>query len=141
MGISVYNDLSLRIRRKNGFKDSLGSQGFDKTSFLSHCDSCRDQPTDGKFIEKLGTYNPRLEHTNPQRIVMNIERIQYWISKGAQPTDRIRLFLSRAGVLPETVKSEQTKQHLPRTKAQERLKAAEKAQEKPADAAPAAPAQ
>ena len=122
-------------------KIRLARKGSTKRPFYHIVTAAVTSPRDGKFIEKLGTYNPRLEHTNPQRIVMNIERIQYWISKGAQPTDRIRLFLSRAGVLPETVKSEQTKQHLPRAKAQERLKAAEKAQEKPADAAPAAPAQ
>lgn len=122
-------------------KIRLARKGSTKRPFYHIVTAASTSPRDGKFIEKLGTYNPRLEHANPQRLVMDVERIQYWISKGAQPTDRIRLFLSKAGVLPEVVKNEQTKQHLPRTKAQERLKAAEKAKEQPAEAAPAAPAQ
>jgi small subunit ribosomal protein S16 len=59
-------------------------------------------PRDGRFIEKLGTYNPLLAKDSEDRIRMNLERVQYWLSQGAQPTDRIARFLEAAGVMPKT---------------------------------------
>lgn len=56
------------------------------------------RPRDGKFIEKLGIYNPLLEHDNENRIVINKERIEHWLSVGAQPSKRIALFLCALGV-------------------------------------------
>jgi small subunit ribosomal protein S16 len=46
-------------------------------------------PRDGKFIELVGTYNPMLEKTNPERVTFKKERIDYWLSVGAQPTERV----------------------------------------------------
>ena len=54
-------------------------------------------PRDGRFLEKLGTYNPLLAKDSEDRIKMNVERIQYWLGQGAQPTDRIARMLEAAG--------------------------------------------
>ena len=55
-------------------------------------------PRDGRFIEKLGTYNPQLAKDSKERVKLELERIQYWLSKGAQPSDRVLRFLDAAGV-------------------------------------------
>ena len=56
-------------------------------------------PRDGRFIEKLGTYNPMLPKDSKERVTLELERIKHWISKGAQPSDRVSRFLDAAGVL------------------------------------------
>ncbi len=53
---------------------------------------------DGRFIEKLGTYNPLLPKDSADRVKMDVERVQYWLGEGAQPTDRVSRFLESAGV-------------------------------------------
>ena len=53
---------------------------------------------DGRYIERLGTYNPLLPKDSEERVKMNMERIQYWLGEGAQPTDRIARMLEAAGV-------------------------------------------
>ena len=53
---------------------------------------------DGRFVEKLGTYNPLLPKDSEDRVKMNVERVQYWLGEGAQPTDRIQRFLEAAGL-------------------------------------------
>ena len=53
---------------------------------------------DGKFIEKIGTYDPLLDNQNEKRLVLNKERAEYWISVGARPTDRVASFLASLGV-------------------------------------------
>ena len=58
-------------------------------------------PRDGRFIEKLGTYAPMLPKDSEDRVKMNMERVQYWMSKGAQPTDRVSRMLEAAGVIPK----------------------------------------
>lgn len=91
-------------------------------------------PRDGRFIEKLGTYNPLLAKDNEERVKMNIERVQYWLDQGAQPSDRIARMLEAAGV------REKTERNNP-NKAVPGKKAAERAEEKAAKAAvPAAEA-
>ena len=59
-------------------------------------------PRDGRFLEKLGTYNPLLPKDSEDRIKMDIERVQHWLGQGAQPTDRVARFLEAAGVSPKT---------------------------------------
>ena len=91
---------------------------------------------DGKFIDQVGTYNPMLNKDNPDRVKIDLEKAKEWIAKGAQPSDRVKLFLSTMGVGEKPVITEKTKKHLPKKKAQEKLKAAEA----PAEAAEAAEA-
>ena len=93
-------------------------------------------PRDGRFIEKLGTYNPLLPREHAQRITLDKERIDHWLKVGAQPSDRVAKFLSQAEMMKPRERREQTKKPLPRAKTQERLKAAEAG----AAAAAAAPA-
>ena len=81
-------------------------------------------PRDGRFLEKLGTYNPLLAKDSEDRVKMNVERVQYWLAQGAQPTDRIARFLEAAGVLAKTERKNMTKAE-PGDKAKKR--AAEKA--------------
>jgi small subunit ribosomal protein S16 len=89
---------------------------------------------DGKFIDQVGTYNPMLNKENPERVKIDIEKAKEWIAKGAQPSDRVKLFLSTMGVGDKPMITEKTKQHLPKKKAQEKLAAAKEASEAPAEA-------
>ena len=90
-------------------------------------------PRDGRFIEKLGTYNPLLPKDSEERVKMDVEKVQEWIAKGAQPTDRVRRMLEAAGALPKTERNN-PKKGTPGKKAQDR------AEEKAAKAAAAAEA-
>ena len=91
-------------------------------------------PRDGRFLEKVGSWNPMLGKDNEKRVELNADLIKEWIAKGAQPTDRVLRFLAEAGLAERAVRSNPDKAK-PGKKAQER--AAEKAQ-KIADAAAAA---
>ena len=62
-------------------------------------------PRDGRFLEKLGVYDPMLAKDNEKRVVMNIDRIKEHLATGAQPTDRVARFLESAGVLPKKVRN------------------------------------
>ncbi|MBN9486904.1 MAG: 30S ribosomal protein S16 [Alphaproteobacteria bacterium] len=93
-------------------------------------------PRDGRFIEKLGTYNPLLPREHAQRVTMDKERIAHWLKVGARPSDRVAKFLAEAELMKPRERRDQTKKNQPRTKAQERLKAATSAEAAPA-AAPA----
>jgi small subunit ribosomal protein S16 len=78
-------------------------------------------PRDGRFIERVGHYNPLLPHDNPERVVLNSERIKYWLEHGAAPSERVGLFLSQAGVIPTAARPVRPKKAAPKKKAQERL--------------------
>ena len=93
-------------------------------------------PRDGRFIEKVGTYDPKLADTS-KRVNLVTERVQHWLSVGAQPTDRVERFLDAAGLLKREARSNPKKGE-PGKKAQERAEAKAKAAEAPAADAPAA---
>ena len=82
-------------------------------------------PRDGRYIERLGTYNPMREKDDPERVKLNLERIKYWLSVGAKPTDRITGFLAKEGLLKKPAIPKQTKQDKPKKKTVEKLKAKE----------------
>jgi small subunit ribosomal protein S16 len=94
-------------------------------------------PRDGRFIERLGTYNPLLPKDAENRVTLNVERIQHWIGAGAQPTDRIQRFLEAAGVVEARARNNPQKAQ-PGDKAQKRL--AEKTEKAAAAKAAAAEA-
>ncbi|WP_375421854.1 30S ribosomal protein S16 [uncultured Sphingomonas sp.] len=99
-------------------------------------------PRDGKFIEKIGNYNPLLAKDNEQRVVLDADRAKHWLSVGAQPTDRVARFLDAAGVR-ERAARENPNKGKPGEKATERAEErAEKlkAQQEAEAAAAAAPA-
>ncbi len=75
---------------------------------------------DGRFLEKVGHYNPMLPSDHAERIKLVGERITHWMSHGAQPTDRVAKFLGHAGLAPMPVFREQPIQSAPKKKAQER---------------------
>ena len=90
-------------------------------------------PRDGRFIEKVGTYNPLLPREHAQRITLVAERIAHWLKVGAQPSDRVAKFLSQAELMAPRERREQTKKNQPRAKAQERMKAEAAAKAAPAE--------
>ncbi|WP_298813511.1 30S ribosomal protein S16 [uncultured Sphingomonas sp.] len=96
-------------------------------------------PRDGKFIEKIGNYNPLLGKDDEKRVVLDAERAKHWIGVGAQPTDRVARFLDKAGVKERAARNNPTKGK-PGEKATERaeertekLKAAQEAANAPAE--------
>ena len=84
-------------------------------------------PRDGRFIEKLGSYNPMLPAEHEDRVRLQAERIQHWVDMGALPTDRVAKVLGQKGVGPMPSLHEQPVKSAPKKKAQERAKAAEAA--------------
>ena len=96
-------------------------------------------PRDGRFIEKLGTYNPQLAKDSKERVKLELERIQYWLSKGAQPSDRVLRFLDAAGVRKREPRNNPQRAK-PRVKKGEAEAAAAAAAASAAGAKPAAPA-
>ena len=83
-------------------KIRLARGGSKKRPFYSIVASDSRMPRDGRFLEKLGTYNPLLPKDSEERIKMDLERVQYWLGQGAQPTDRVARFLEAAGVKDKT---------------------------------------
>ena len=99
-------------------------------------------PRDGRYIERVGSYNPMVPKDHPERLNLETERCQYWLGVGAQPTDRVARFLDDAGLYKRTPKNNPEKAK-PGKKALERIKQAEdkkKAAEAAAAEAAAAPA-
>ena len=114
-------------------KIRLARGGSKKRPHYAIVASDSRMPRDGRFIEKLGTYNPLLPKDSEDRVRMNVERVQYWLGQGAQPTDRISRFLEAAGVVEKKERSNPNKA-VPGQKAKER--AEEKAAKAAAAAAP-----
>jgi small subunit ribosomal protein S16 len=108
-------------------KIRLARGGAKKRPYYSIVVADSHSPRDGRFIEKVGAYNPLLKRDDPKRITLNSERITEWLSKGAQPTDRVARFLSTEG-LAKWAPGNNPKKAVPHAKATERLAArAEKA--------------
>lgn len=95
-------------------------------------------PRDGRFIERLGSYNPMLPKDTKERVVLKLERIKHWLGLGARPSERIQRFLFEAGAGEKPAIRVQPKKSAPRAKTQERLKAAAEAAKAAAAEAPAA---
>jgi small subunit ribosomal protein S16 len=121
--------MALRIR--------LARAGAKKRPYYRIVVAEATSPRDGRFVEKVGTYNPMLPREHADRIRLVEDRIKYWLSVGAQPTDRVELFLANANLIAPIVRPEQTKQSLPRAKAQERMKMEAEAKAKAEAPAPA----
>lgn len=94
-------------------------------------------PRDGRFIEKLGTYNPLLAKDSPDRVKIDAERIQHWLGVGARPSDRVLRFLDAAGIRERPARNNPQKAE-PGEKAKERVeaRAAKEAEAAEAAAAP-----
>lgn len=124
--------MSLRIRLSRG--------GAKKRPFYRIVVAEATSPRDGRFVEKLGTYNPMLPQDHEHRLIVKEDRIKHWLSVGAQATDRVHKLLGKAGVMDPFVWTEQTKKAAPGKKraereAEEAAKAAEAAEKAAAEAA------
>jgi small subunit ribosomal protein S16 len=119
-------------------KIRLARGGSKKRPFYRIVAADSRMPRDGRFIEKLGTYNPLLPKDSEDRVKMDLERVKHWLDQGAQPTDRVSRFLEAAGVLDKKERNNPQKAE-PGKKAQERAeeKAAKAAEAAEAAAAPA----
>jgi len=111
--------MSLKIRLARG--------GAKKRPFYSIVVADARSPRDGRFIEKLGTYNPMLERSHADRVTLKEERIRHWLGVGAQPTDRVAKFLGNAGIIEQPAIKQTPIKSAPKARAQERAKAAEEA--------------
>lgn len=107
--------MALKIRLARG--------GAKKRPFYKIVVAEATSPRDGRFVERVGSYNPVLASDHAERVILNQERIQYWLGVGALPTERVALFLSKAGLIKDSQKADNPKKATPKKKAQERLKA------------------
>ena len=121
----------LKIRMSRG--------GAKKRPFYKIVIADSRRPRDGKFIEKVGFFNPLLPKDKKERLNLDTDRIKYWLSQGAQPSDRVARFLGQENIIPMPAQKNNPIKAKPKKKAQEKLKAAEEAK-KAAEAAAAAPA-
>ncbi|MBI1683495.1 30S ribosomal protein S16 [Caulobacter hibisci] len=106
-------------------KIRLARGGAKKRPYYSIVIADSHSPRDGRFIEKVGTYNPLLKKDDPARVTLKVESIQEWLKKGAQPTDRVARFLAAQGLSTWTAGNNPNKGE-PGKKAKERT--AERAQ-------------
>jgi small subunit ribosomal protein S16 len=122
--------MALKIRLARG--------GAKKRPFYQIVVADARSPRDGRFVEKVGTYNPMLPQDNQDRIRLNTDRIKHWLSVGAQPTDRVALFLGKADIIAMPATPIRTLKSQPKAKAQERMKAEEEARKEAEEARKAA---
>jgi small subunit ribosomal protein S16 len=107
-----------------GLKIRLARAGAKKRPYYHIVVADSRSPRDGRFIEKLGSYNPMLPSDHPDRVRLFAERIFHWKSQGALPTERVAKFLGHAGLAPMPAFPAQPKKSAPKKKAQERAAAA-----------------
>jgi small subunit ribosomal protein S16 len=119
--------MSLKIRMARG--------GAKKRPYYRIVVADSRKPRDGRFIEKVGSYDPMLAKDSPARVKLDQERIKYWLGVGAQPSDRVARFLADVGMMEKPKVPVQTKKDKPRAKTLERIKAAEDAAKAKAEAA------
>ena len=124
--------MSLKIR--------LSRAGAKKRPFYRVVVADTRSPRDGRFLERLGTYDPMLPKDHPERVRLNVERVRHWLGVGALPSDRVARFLGAAEIIPMPAQRDNPQKSQPKAKAVERQAArAEKkaAASAPADDAPA----
>ncbi|WP_439816347.1 30S ribosomal protein S16 [Zavarzinia sp. CC-PAN008] len=107
--------MSLKIRLARG--------GAKKRPYYKIVIADSRAPRDGGFIERVGHYNPLLPQDRAERVVLNEERVKFWIARGATPTDRVARFLGAANLAPAPTIRETPIKSAPKKKAQERLAA------------------
>ena len=125
--------MSVRIRLSRG--------GSKKRPFYMVVAADQRAPRDGRFIERLGSYNPMLPREHADRFTVDVERVKYWLSKGAQPTERLEKLLSGLGLVEAPALREQPKKSALKAKALERIKEKQEKAKAAAEAAAAAEAE
>ncbi len=106
--------MALKIRLSRG--------GSKKRPFYKIVIAENSSPRDGRFVERVGSYNPLLAQDNAERIVLKEERIKHWLSVGALPTERVALFLQKSGIMQKEERAVRPTKSAPKAKAQERIK-------------------
>ena len=106
--------MSLKIRLARG--------GAKKRPYYQIVIADARSPRDGRFIEKVGTYNPMVDKGHPERLTLKTERIQHWLKVGAMPTDRVARFLGDADLMAKPERRETPKKSAPGKKSEERAK-------------------
>ena len=124
--------MSLKLRLSRG--------GAKKRPYYRIVVADSRMPRDGRYIERVGTYNPMLPQEHPDRIKLDSDRIKHWLGVGAQPSDRVARFLGQAEIIPMPAISTTPKKSAPRAKTVERMKEAEAAAAAKAEADAAAEA-
>ena len=104
--------MALKIRLARG--------GAKKRPFYRIVVAEASSPRDGRYVERVGTYNPMVPKDHEQRVTLNNERISFWMSKGAQPTERVQRMLATAGLAPAVEMRDQPKKSAPGKKRAER---------------------
>ena len=125
-------------------KIRLSRAGAKKRPFYRVVVADSRRPRDGRFLERLGTFDPMLPKDHPERVRLNVERVRHWLDVGALPSDRVARFLGAAEIIPMPAQRNNPQKAQPKAKALERQAArAEKAAaaasaqaEAPAEAAP-----
>ena len=125
--------MSLRIRLSRG--------GAKKRPYYRIVVADSRSPRDGRFIERVGTYNPMLSKDAADRVNLKEDRIKHWMSEGALPSDRVTRFLAAAGMMEKPAIPVQTKKNKPKRKALERIAEKEAKEQEAAEAAAAAKAE
>ena len=105
--------MSLRIRLSRG--------GAKKRPYYRIVVADSRSPRDGRFIERIGTYNPMLAKDDDLRVTLKEDRIKHWIGQGAKPSDRVARFFGAAGLADKPAVPQQTKKNKPKAKALERI--------------------
>ena len=125
-------------------KIRMARAGAKKRPFFHIVIADSRNPRDGRFIERIGTYNPMLPKEHEKRVVLDLDRAKHWMKMGASPSERVARFLGAASIIPMPAQPVRPQKSAPKKKAQERMKAAEEtakaaagAAEAPAEAAPA----
>ena len=121
--------MALKIRLARG--------GAKKRPFYRIVVAEASAPRDGRYVERVGTYNPMVPKDHEQRLTLNSERISFWMSKGAQPTERVHKMLASAGLMAAPVLRDQPKKSAPGKKRAEREAAAAEAAAAAAEASAA----
>jgi small subunit ribosomal protein S16 len=111
----------LKIRMSRG--------GTKKRPFYKIVIADARSPRDGRFIERIGHYNPLLPKDSAERVKLDLDRVKHWLSHGAQPSDRVERFLAEVGLAEKRTKFNDPHKSAPRKKAQERLAAEKKGAE------------
>lgn len=125
--------MTVRIRLSRG--------GSKKHPYYRVVAADQRAPRDGRFIERLGSYNPLLPKDHQDRLVLDVEKVKSWLQKGAQPTERLQKLFATLGIMEAPKLREQPKKSAPKAKAMERIKAKEEKAKAAAEAAAAAKAE
>ena len=125
--------MSVRIRLSRG--------GSKKRPFYKVVAADQRAPRDGRFIERLGSYNPMLPKDHADRFTVDVERVKYWLSNGAQPTERLEKLLSSLGLLNAPALREHPRKSALKAKALKRIKEKEEKAKAAAEAAAQAEAE